>query len=475
MKTIAVQCPGCGRDLELNDEHAPRPVRCATCGTPVRAPAGKVVAAWPVAPLVADVASVATSPRRSRLLRVLLAGLLGGVVLGSVVFGVLWAPYFAPSNFDADLPYLPDDCDFFVSMQVSQVAGSDARVEFASRQESIQEKPPEGIAEFGLTNEDIRRLTVGGRLEQLREDRVAVVHTTRPVELEAVWDAWHESNYTRTPVGKYTLTVNEKNGRAVAAPEGNVLVYGSAERLRAILSRDRNALLSPGMKALLQQADFTQSVVNVVNLENQKPNPLSRPPISPTHWTQIAARPAPIQQMNDFLASLSKARTTPVILDNYLGLPHWDPFGDLYQGHELDRSWQAPRGLVQQVRITWDIEVTLTLHYANDEDAEALEQSLNGYLENRLNSGPFNQLTTLNVTARGEDLVLDYRYRPISYRMNQYNNGPKLPGNVRIGPPQGMAPVRPGLAPPGPPPVGPGVPQFQGGPAGPPGVDGPVR
>src|SRR5579885_2945934 len=156
MKTVALQCPGCGREIELSEEHADRPVRCATCGTPVGSAASEVTTARRIRLPAGSADSVTVPPGRNRLVRVLLAGLLGGVVLGGVVFSVLWASYFAPSEFDADFAYLPDECDFFVSMQGNQVAGSDLRVEYLSRmQEYNPEKPGELVGEFGLGHDEI--------------------------------------------------------------------------------------------------------------------------------------------------------------------------------------------------------------------------------------------------------------------------------------------------------------------------------
>jgi hypothetical protein len=296
---ITFTCPSCAKTLRVSETTAGRKGRCPNCADIFTIPHASTVAEEPPArerpermPAAArrtpappardeeddlppehelreDEDDFEDRPRRKTKRRRSKRGGSGLLVVGLIVgllalLGGGGATAYFLGAFDglfgssgSDVTYYPDNPSMVVSINFQKLISSDLFQKVKSTplgsKLNIQQLLENQAA--GVSEKDIDRITVAGGTD----DPVIILRTTRSFTPQEVLALIPVGSAKETKVGRHTIY--EKQRVAFFVPEDRLLVAGELEALRKIAQRNGQPQLSPGMKAALDEADFSQTVV----------------------------------------------------------------------------------------------------------------------------------------------------------------------------------------------------------------------
>lgn len=317
--SIAARCSGCGTQYQFPEANAGRNVRCR-CGQVVAVPAVgvKLPSLPPVGPSghaspAAVPAAVAESPSPPPLPpqtspgfsgspsvaarsfpalaqfkgagpnRPLVLGIsgLGGIV---VLLALVWLLKPQVGASDA-LKYLPNDSQVVVSCNVDELVNSKLYQQLKTEVPNFQKGEREFEGEFGVSLDNIARMTVGGNSGgTVSDDVVGVVRLKKGVTAADVCtkmkvrESRKDVAFKEISVGKFTIydetyrfswrdeKSDVEHGEAFCLPESTLLLFAKLEPLRRVLERNKAPELPEKMREVLRTADFSTTFGLAVNI-----------------------------------------------------------------------------------------------------------------------------------------------------------------------------------------------------------------
>ncbi len=167
----------------------------------------------------------------------------------------------APADLNPEAKFLPDNSQSVGIVRVKELLGSPAYQQFkkAAPQAAMQEATVAGY--FPMPLDQIDRIVFAGGVTGAGEDEgLWVVHARAKIVPEKV--LWATTRYdlpVKEKVGKYEMYARRTESYAIVADD--LLVFGKAPLLRSVLQRDRTAVTSSALEAVLKDADLTATVV----------------------------------------------------------------------------------------------------------------------------------------------------------------------------------------------------------------------
>ena len=370
----------------------------------------------PLAQLIADPISLEENrssrkfPKKYVIVPLVLACI--GVMVWATV--LLLKPLLGGPGLSDELRYLPDDTRAIVSVDVRTLLTSSASKKvFKSWQDALKTRAAEAVAEIediesnvekatGLALNDFIRVTVAVTVEKNQPEMpifVVKVDNANRLKIKGkTYDpqtnklAWKAPEVEDETVGKFTL---KKFTREEGSPEqlsfcivnDRTIVFGPIRVVRAILRRERDAELAPGMKEAMSQLDFSQAIGVAVSHKDLR----SRDTIFFDHLLQDNIPP----KIRDMLPTDLR-----------------DKFQGLSDGLVTESA---------QLRIGSQFEVQATLTYKEPADAADAVQNLNAFLKDAgrklaEKEGVPEQILkiveSIRFTARGPSASASFRLGP---------------------------------------------------------------
>ncbi len=212
----------------------------------LRSPASP--AAAPVSPRRAPVPRQKNSNARRTLgaiaALVAVALLIGGLIVGALM---LTRDH---DTVEADLKFMPDNCDGVVSMNVRALMASDAAKKLKGVLPDFQQLSGGPNEPRGAKPEDVGRVTFGWQLSQ--KHFAGVIHYYLPLQDPAL----ASTNPANQTVGHYSMHVEGQVARAQV--DGHSEMFGDTEAVRKILARDAPANLADDLATAMKEADFSK-------------------------------------------------------------------------------------------------------------------------------------------------------------------------------------------------------------------------
>jgi len=280
---ISFACPGCAKKFKVPDEMTGRSTKCPQCGAGLVVPSPTAVASWQPQPVAAppmtapapgqfEVANAAPGGRRlpqvsRRMLILGGAGLLGVVLLGTVVWGG-YKLFLGGSGLGDEVYYLPNNCQLIVSLRPQQMVESaawkDVRKEIVEGSKD-PEKDLEQLTGFSISNVQQLVLGVAMGADSNNPDVVFVVKTVNPVTAEEMKSKKGGGSIQETKVGNYTIY--ESMPAAFCVVESKLVVVGKLDTLKKIFERNKAAELGDGLRAAIKNVDFSKSIAAALDMK----------------------------------------------------------------------------------------------------------------------------------------------------------------------------------------------------------------
>jgi hypothetical protein len=280
---LSFLCPACRRTLRVDEQFAGRTVRCPGCGTALRIPGDSGISARPRPPQSAPPPGgegpseerPAPRPvrRPSRTWLYVLAGCGTASVLGLLLLvaagGVVAWWYFSTSasGVAEAQKYLPDNCQFLVSLRMDRIEASKAYKDLKDAFPNLSQAEANG--RYPVLRRAGADLTVMGGASLATPDFVTVTKTRKPITANDLLADNKGSAYKEVKVGRYTLYQGAQD--AFCLPDGRTVVIGQPDTLRRALERGKAAPLSPGLQAAMNHTDFSKTAAWAVSFKESRP------------------------------------------------------------------------------------------------------------------------------------------------------------------------------------------------------------
>jgi hypothetical protein len=197
------------------------------------------------------------------------------MLVGGAVALLLWRPWAGRPNLqEEDIKFLPDGCQAVAVVRVRALLESPLYPKLTKKYEELTNESFRAVEAqvkkaVGLALAEIDTLTVGGRFQDGDSEVALVVRTTRPVRPEDILDRIQFGNsFVKTKVGAYRLyeyDAGEQLGlKKTQTPSfvvvnDTTIVAGPAASVRKALERDAPPVFSSGLKAAMEQTDFSRT------------------------------------------------------------------------------------------------------------------------------------------------------------------------------------------------------------------------
>src|SRR5262249_50987477 len=176
--------------------------------------------------------------------------------------------------------YVPDNANVMAVVRMDQLITSEGFKKLRKEIPELDKEFDSGFRkEFGFDVTNVERLMRAAAVKN--DPPVGVFHLKKGVEAKDVLKAREErrGKYKEEKVGAATLYVPEQEGdEAFTLPHDKTILFGPAKTLRAVLQRNKKAVVSDALTAALKEADPAATVSVVMNvkaaLEADMPPPI---------------------------------------------------------------------------------------------------------------------------------------------------------------------------------------------------------
>lgn len=327
--SISFSCTGCGRTLKVADELAGRKAKCPQCQTVLYIPEGPAVAVTPAPTPASRTAPVPRrqeeyddradageepedAPRRRKKAKksvlgpVLLAvgAVLLLVVLGGGSFAAWW--FLSGGAASEDLLFMPDGVQMVGQVHVDQITNSDALKQVYAAFPQLKAQVDQAASQSaGVDQNNLDRIYFGAsKVDSAAKSppaAIAVMHFKNSIKVEDFENGMKKNassgpitmnyTFTDTKIGKYTMTevkmamsFNPPGGGikgmpppppptptpmfAFAMPDDKRLVMGSADALKAVLTRNKKPDVNDKLQAAIKQTDWNATIAYAANVKD---------------------------------------------------------------------------------------------------------------------------------------------------------------------------------------------------------------
>jgi hypothetical protein len=253
--SIALECPNCGKSLNVADDSRGSTVRCGWCG----------------ATLQTDQAVGRTAKRRSPWRFVLLLAAF------ALAFGGGWAAvnkvglsWLSPSSSDL-LAYAPDNTKVVIIVNWDKIEASKAYETISKEWKEVGEQLGEEVPATSLRKAGITQIMIAcaearppHAASKLSENVVVALTTKDPITADDIKsDPTMRGPFNESSVGKYTLY--EGGSYAFSVIDNSKFILATASTLRAVLQRDKKPAFSANLKAAMDKADQSRGVAIAID------------------------------------------------------------------------------------------------------------------------------------------------------------------------------------------------------------------
>ncbi len=202
----------------------------------------------------------------------LVAGAFGLLLLCSGVGGLAWW-YFSSSSASEDLVYMPNNCQFIVSMRNDQMMQSAATQEIKRAFPDVEKNLKADMGrELGISNDDIDRAIFG--IGSTPKDVLIVLRTKGPFEVKEIASKIPNGNYTEAKVGKYRVhDAQNADLPSICMLEKNRFLVGLRNVVHEVLLRDKKPDFSKNMQEAMKCVDFSKSIALAADVQTLRSQP----------------------------------------------------------------------------------------------------------------------------------------------------------------------------------------------------------
>jgi hypothetical protein len=287
---IEFACPACGASLSIPTA-AGQTLQCPRCESSIQAPGASdaliPATALPAPPLPdtsLDFTGGVQVPDLRRKTRRQPGTWIAAALVAAIGAGVLFAllnrdrgPAPPRMRSPTAMRYLPDDFHIYFVGSYERLANMPAFRELERLSKHFNQQPDDDfLGDIGIEPANIRVVTGGFRLEM--GSIAAVVETVQPLNSAEVEQKLRQLKFTSNAQASprvYTGFLNNSSVSVCILDERTVLL-GTVETVKNVLPRDRNARLSPKMRALMEQLDDSKAFMVAIEMRDLLGRPGAR-------------------------------------------------------------------------------------------------------------------------------------------------------------------------------------------------------
>jgi hypothetical protein len=169
---------------------------------------------------------------------------------------------------------MPDDFEFFASINVAAVAKADfyqsVVQEVAKTFPDAEGKIKQFEKDLGLSLSDISRVSMGMVFPRRDlagpPDIMLVIKTRRPVAVAELCNGHQFGQAHESKIGSFT--VRQFSDSAVCVPDSKTVLVGPADMMARILKRDKKASISAGMQEAMKKADYKAAMTVAITMRD---------------------------------------------------------------------------------------------------------------------------------------------------------------------------------------------------------------
>jgi hypothetical protein len=222
--------------------------------------------------------TLAAPPRRKTNYIVPVTIIAGAVLFAGLVIGAVSLLSGIGGGGGDWMRYMPDDAQMIMHIDMNALRASGLYDKVRRLNPAVDAQLQQGLRGTPLRFEDISTVSVGGAF-QGPERFVAVIQTNRSVSESEV--AGSKTN-RQEKVGDYTMYYEQQY--AGARIDGNMIVGGTPELVKAVLARNGPAKLRAGLQSAVDEANFSSDVTVAMSIAGMPgaPSPIPGAPIDPS-------------------------------------------------------------------------------------------------------------------------------------------------------------------------------------------------